>query len=260
MPDNFKEGPDAPDGDKPRRKVWIAIPVYGGMVCVQTMRSLWPDLVHMLARGWEVYFFTDLGHADIYLLRAQTVARFLEDKDATDLVMIDSDLTWPQYGLVRLLDHDVDIVGCAYPKRCYPIQFMFRSEGGTIHGDAETGLMKVTGLPGGFMRIKRHVLEKMSARYHDELSCVDGTQGGAKDLLVRLFDPYWMTNSSGKPMALSEDYSFCQRWIDMGGEIWMDAFLPMAHIGQEVFKGCVGEALTQKNQNELPLENKEKAA
>jgi hypothetical protein len=30
-----------------------------------------------------------------------------------------------------------------------------------LHGDRDSGLMEVTGMPGGFMRIKRHVLEKI---------------------------------------------------------------------------------------------------
>ncbi len=67
--------------------------------------------------------------------------------------------------------------------------------------------------------IRRHVFEKMCAAYsslqffrehsHDALA------GSPKSLCaVRVHD------RSGKRTYLSEDFAFCKRWTDMGGEIW----------------------------------------
>ena len=36
---------------------------------------------------------------------------------------------------------------------------------------------------------------------------------------------------------LSEDYSFCQRWTDMGGEIWVDLTAKLEHVGLMTFHG-----------------------
>jgi hypothetical protein len=36
---------------------------------------------------------------------------------------------------------------------------------------------------------------------------------------------------------LSEDYSFCRRWTDMGGEIWVDYKSRLNHVGPMIFRG-----------------------
>jgi hypothetical protein len=36
---------------------------------------------------------------------------------------------------------------------------------------------------------------------------------------------------------LSEDFSFCRRWTDMGGEIWVDYTSRLNHIGLMVYRG-----------------------
>jgi hypothetical protein len=41
---------------------------------------------------------------------------------------------------------------------------------------------------------------------------------------------------------LSEDFSFCRRWTDMGGEIWADLQSRLTHTGPI---SLVGDASTQ---------------
>ena len=36
---------------------------------------------------------------------------------------------------------------------------------------------------------------------------------------------------------LSEDFSFCRRWTDMGGEIWIDLRSRLTHLGAVSFEG-----------------------
>jgi len=36
---------------------------------------------------------------------------------------------------------------------------------------------------------------------------------------------------------LSEDFSFCRRWTDMGGEIWVDYMSRLNHVGLMVYRG-----------------------
>jgi hypothetical protein len=36
---------------------------------------------------------------------------------------------------------------------------------------------------------------------------------------------------------LSEDFSFCKRWSDLGGEIWADLDSRLSHVGPLVFRG-----------------------
>jgi len=45
--------------------------------------------------------------------------------------------------------------------------------------------------------------------------------------------------------ALPEDYSFCKRWRDIGGEIWIDLASRFAHVGTHVYRGDLGLALNE---------------
>ena len=38
---------------------------------------------------------------------------------------------------------------------------------------------------------------------------------------------------------LSEDFAFCKRWTDIGGEIWADLESRLDHVGPPVFHGDV---------------------
>lgn len=235
---------------KKPRKVWIGLPCYGGTLQVLTYKSLMHDIFRIAMSGVEVKVFDELGHADIYLLRAQIVASFLADPDATDLVMIDSDVGWEPGGLQKILAHDVDLVAGSYPKRQDPITFMFRSEldmGGKLMGDPANGLIEVWGMPGGFMRCKRTMLEQMSAHYAGELEALDNMVPGGKT--VRLFDPYWIRTPTGN-RVLAEDYAFCQRWRDMGGKVFMDASISMAHVGTKAYAGRLGDWAETKIETE----------
>jgi hypothetical protein len=239
-----------------RRKIWLAIPSYGDGVTVITMKSVMHDMHHLVQRGDQVRMFNELGHADIYQLRAQIVSHALCDPDMTDLVFIDSDVGWGPGALVQLIDHEEDFVAGAYPKRQYPITFMFRSEGGPLMADTGSGLAEVWGMPGGFMRIKRHVLEQMDAHYADDLAVADKMVPSGRT--VRMFDPYWLKDAEGNHLrderglkkVLAEDYAFCQRWRDLGGQVYLDVNIPMAHAGPHVFAGCLGHWLTAEKQEE----------
>jgi hypothetical protein len=38
---------------------------------------------------------------------------------------------------------------------------------------------------------------------------------------------------------LSEDFAFCKRWTDIGGEIWADLESRLDHVGPSVFHGDI---------------------
>jgi hypothetical protein len=42
---------------------------------------------------------------------------------------------------------------------------------------------------------------------------------------------------------LSEDYAFCRRWRDLGGEVWADAESPLTHVGHATYRGSLVQAL-----------------
>src|SRR5690606_1740714 len=82
--------------------------------------------------------------------------------DCTDLVFLDADVSWNPDDLIKLIKHDRDVVAGVYPKRSsrdkdFPVHVL---PGVALQADSD-GLVEVAGAPTGFMKIKRHVLEKM---------------------------------------------------------------------------------------------------
>ena len=47
---------------------------------------------------------------------------------------------------------------------------------------------------------------------------------------------------------LSEDYTFCRRWQEIGGTIWMDPSINLDHQGTYVFKGNIGNQFVVQEQ------------
>jgi hypothetical protein len=96
----------------------------------------------------------------------------------------------------------------------------------------------------GFLMIRRAALERM-CEAHPELR-YKAAQREA-DLLRE--DSYrhalfecMIAPESG--LYLSEDYAFCRRWTDLGGEIWLDIRSKLTHYGTIAFRGDLEKQFT----------------
>lgn len=228
----YDEGPPASG-----RKVMLAVPTYDK-----------PDtsLTFALARSREALSEAGIQSALLILegnchvddARNSIVRDFLES-DCTELVFLDADVTFEPKDLVQLCGRDVDIVGGVYPYRReggqnMPVRLM---EGGKVHD----GLREVEGLPTGFMKIRRHVLERMCATrpwYFDKIY--------PTRLLFNRSEPDGNNNRWGG------DLDFCRRWREMGGRIYADEELRLGHVAKVIvydslaahLRRLTGETLT----------------
>jgi len=86
---------------------------------------------------------------------------FLNSKiPLTHVLWIDTDMQFPEDGLLRLLAHDKDIVGANYRTRTPP----YACAGIYEYGDTETmkpGLRKMRQIPTGFLLVKFEVFQKL---------------------------------------------------------------------------------------------------
>lgn len=222
-----------------RKVVWIALPAYTGVVHIATMRSLMADIMALGARGDAVRLYDEIGSALLADTRSQMVADFLAG-DGTHLVFVDWDVCWDRRagGMDRLVDHGVDCVAGMYPMRKEPIQFNLRAEqedGKGLYVNRQNGLIEVWGVSAGFLCCSRKMLQQMTDHYRDQLSFDHPKVKGKA--AVGLFDPYVVPGTRRK---LGEDYAFCQRWRDMGGQVWVDAQISMGHIGSKTYVGEFG--------------------
>jgi hypothetical protein len=226
--------------ERPSRHVWIAIPAYTGQIHLATMRSIIADMLALADRGDRVTIFDESGNAMIADCRGLIVAKFLES-DATDLVFVDSDVTWESGALVKLVDQPADFVAGIYPQRkdpqAYCVQYL--PERAELWADPETGLLEVAGVPAGFMKLSRAMLEKMVAHYSDTAFHCDVAPNQTAHAL---FDPVRIGR-----IKFGEDYSFCRRWREIGGQVWVDPEIRMGHVGFKTFVGSLGEWLRTRD-------------
>ena len=218
------------------KHVWIAIPAYTGTIHLGTMRSIMKDMLALMQRGDRVSIFDECGNAIIDDARAIMVQKFL-DSDGTDLVFVDHDVSWQEGALLRLVDAPVDCVAGIYPQRKDPITYTVQwvPERAELWADPETGLLEVAGVPAGFMRMTRAMLERMVDAYPESEFYVESLP---EKKAYALFASW----RDGK-MKYGEDYSFCRRWREIGGTVWVDPEIKMGHVGNKTFQGHLGDWL-----------------
>ena len=98
----------------------------------------------------------------------------------------------------------------------------------------ENNMAKVKHLATGFMMIQRDLLEKMmkafpSTKYVDDVGFLQGTEN---DYAYALFDC-----GVEEGHYFSEDWLFCHRWREIGGQIYVDITIDLWHTGQEDYTG-----------------------
>jgi hypothetical protein len=223
------------------KNVMIAMPCYSAKVHFPTMRAILLDAINIIGRGDKFCIAEDIGNSDIAGSRGALFGVFARSECDT-LVFIDDDVFWEPGALIQLIDYPVDVVGGIYPKKQDPLAWPFKIEEKTEYPvDPETGLLEVLGLPGGFMKISKNCAQKMIKAYPRQTlrSTSEHTQ------FWPLFDPYEMPDGN----RLSEDFSFCQRWIDIGGKVWTNLEFELGHIGYKTYKGSCGKHLRQAENN-----------
>lgn len=219
------------------QKVFLATTAYDSPDASYTY-SIARSMEALSAAGIQSAYYLLQGNCHVDDARNAVVRDFL-DSDCTELVFLDADVSWEPGVLVALCGIDRDIVGGVYPYRreseeeTMPVRHLPQ-----ISVD-EDGLIEVEGLPTGFMRIKRHVIETMAAT--------------AKHFLK--------DNGKPHPVLFERDYfgggrrggdiRFCMVWREMGGKVFAAPELRLGHAGSMVLKDSLGASLRRQGNSTL---------
>jgi hypothetical protein len=232
----------------------IATPCFGGQVSVLYAASLLK--LQKLVRTYSDLNFKVLfkdGDALITRARASLVSQFLDDESATHLLFLDADIGFEPDQILRLLQSGADMCAAIYPiKRiewdkvkttieaarpnpaAAALKYVFEVDDPNAVAE-KGGFVKVRYAGTGFLMIRRAALERMCARYpqlrYRRDHSIDAAT--ASDNRFALFE--CMIADDGT--YLSEDFAFCKRWTDMGGEIWADLESKLSHVGPMTFSG-----------------------
>lgn len=234
----------------------VATPCYGGQVTAIYANSLLrlKDACH--ERG-DIAMQVKMIYGDALIPRARQdlAARFLEIDTATHLLFIDADIGFEPDQVFRLLQFNADVAAGVYPTKAIDWfrmaaqarAGMKRIESSSLNYvvgaenpekiEVKGGFAKVRYAGTGFMLVKRSVLLAMiekypQLRYTSQFSAQE--VGKKRDFLYALFNCI-LDEATG--VYLSEDFSFCKRWTDMGGEIWVDLHSRLNHMGPMIFEG-----------------------
>lgn len=174
------------------------------------------------------------------------IARTFMQSNCSHLLFIDADIGFEPSDVVKLLNHDLDLVCGGYPAKTI--------DWNTIHHAANNGVRadflqnyaspyiynRVDGTPQvgdlievkeagtGFMMIKRSVFEKLSN--HLPFYTTNKFNGYGEKTIE------YFSTSIEDGFLLSEDYFFCRKWRSIGGSVFVDSTIKLLHVGPYVFE------------------------
>lgn len=213
-------------------RVFIGIPAYDAKVGVATVQALLSETAILDGLGHEcgVGF---VGGCSLITHARNDLARGFLASGFDKLAMIDADVSWEPGSLVRLLHHNVDLVGGAYPYKrepeSYPVTWLPSRE-------RVDGMIEVEALPGGFMVITRAALERVVEAFPDR------RYRHGDDQFYAFFDAPFREGR-----LFGEDNAFCDLWRKTGGKVWLDPDLTLTHTGGDpAFTGRIGDWMVRE--------------
>ena len=256
--------------------VYILTPTYGSMCYVNYTICLIESI--KLLKQYNIEVQVEFCRNDSLIPRARNnlLARAMSNPKMTHVLYIDTDITWKPVDIIRLLLSDKRIVGGVYPLKKiewdrlkqpnivdswtskkdrheilkntsdqvlienhmlnYNIN---RLTTGNI--EVRNNLIEIKHLATGFMMLQRKMIECMqkafpSTKYTDDVNFLNPHEN---EQAYALFD---CAVVDGK--YLSEDWLFCQRWSNMGGQIYADISIDLMHTGLHDFKGSLLTAIS----------------
>ena len=219
-------------------KLFIGIPVY------QQMATQFNHCLLALQHDKKIHIELHTGQGDgVARTRNNLTADFMKT-DCTHLLFIDCDLIFSTEHIERIVSHAEDVVGGFYAKKQEgPLEWVINTFPGHV-GKRTDGLHKVAYIGTGFICIRRNVIERMIERYpHIAFAADYGTREIMHDIWPMTVYCAECGDSAGESCThaphsrryLSEDWFFCQRWMDMGGEVFGDTGVVLKHVGPAIF-------------------------
>lgn len=229
--------------------LYLATPCHGGQVSIFYARSVLA--LQGAVRGRGVGLHVELLDSDPLIVRARSrlAAAFLAHPKATHLLFVDADIGFAPKDAFRLLDAGRDVAAGVYPVKGldwdrvrraakadaadlqaaalnYVLRFL-PTAGNAV--EVEGGFARVAYAGTGFMLVRREALQRV-VDAHPEL------MAEVPMVFETMIEP-----ETGH--HLSEDYAFCRRWRDLGGEIWADVEARLTHAGMTPYEGSLIEAM-----------------
>ena len=233
----------------------VATPCFGGHVSTVYVSSIFA-LQRAVRPLSNLRLKVELRDGDALITRARAnlMTYFLDDPTATHLLFIDADIGFTPEQVFRLIESGADVVAGCYPIKRVNWEKARRAMAAGRQDLAANSLDYVLELDNpdevtvvngftrvryagtGFLMIRRQVFAKMCA--HPDYAPLKFQREHSRDALAGSPNRFALFECMIDPATgtyLSEDFAFCKRWTDIGGEIWADLDSRLDHVGPSVF-------------------------
>jgi hypothetical protein len=240
--------------------IYLAVPCYGGQLNLYFVESLLKLQDACRERGVGLHVDMMGGEALITRGRSRLAAQFLSHPQATHILYIDADIGFRPENVFRLLDADKDVIAAVCPLKKidwekvraaaradvadlqaagigYVVRFLPTPDNSVEVND---GFAQVAYGGTGFLMIRRAAMQRLFDAHPELRAKMRDMADRAAPEAVMVFDTM-IEPETGQ--YLSEDYAFCRRWRDLGGEIWADFSARLTHVGHAAYTGSLMQAL-----------------
>jgi hypothetical protein len=227
-------------------KIFIATPMYGGNCTIQYMNSILRLQIELATNKYVMSFSATQNESLITRARNILSDAFLKS-DSDYLLFIDADHGFNPKDVIKMIDSNKDIICAIPPKK----EINWKTVGEALDNNLKNpelytgsfviGMKEKTRVSSqepfeilhggtGMMLIKRSVLEKMK----DDLPTY--SSDNFINIEARMVTEFFKTEIEDG-ILLSEDYSFCKKWREMGGKVYAAPWVYITHVGPYEFSG-----------------------
>lgn len=242
------------------KKIMLATPMYGGLGNTMFFSSVLQLQDQCAHRGIFFYHSFMMNESLIDRARNGLADQFLNGSDAEYLLFVDADIQFRPEDVLAMMSYEKELICGPYPKKhinwpmiieavkagiCDPAaleklvgEYVFTTED---ESPWNAQIVKVSEAGTGLMLIHRSVLEKMKEAFPENKYISDHSADvhtGTKKEMHAFFRTEIVDNR-----YLSEDYWFCRKWREIGGDVWLFPWAQTTHYGTYGFQGSVGHLI-----------------
>lgn len=202
-----------------------------------TLDSIKASIPLIQRAGWDDYMVNEVGCPYISNARATMLRKALDVK-ADVIVFIDHDLSWAPEDLLTLIETDGDVVAGTY---------RFKNDTGDYMGAClpypnglpqvrEDGGIRAFCAPAGFLKVTQGCINAFIGHFPE--LCYGDKFAPSVDLF---------NHGAHEGVWYGEDYAFCRRWREVGGDIVIVPDLNISHWQGDIeYKGNFHRYLQQQ--------------
>jgi len=256
-------------------KLYILTPCYGGQCSVNYIQSMLATIELFRTYQFPVRFEFCKSDSLVPRARNNLIAKAMSDLEMTHMMFIDSDIMWNPVDILRMVLADKALIGGIYPLKKYDWNRIIQDPANPYNSNVvqtllakkrkstlkefltdeaylqayllkynvnyltnylsiDNNIARVRHIPTGFMLIQRATIAEMfktfsHTKYVDDVHFLTDQEN---EFAFALFDCGVIEGH-----YFSEDWMFCERWSQMGGEVWADVSVNLTHSGMEDYRG-----------------------